>query len=58
MHHWRYIISLVLAGFGTVKAVEFNIDLLDSIDRENIDLSQFSQAGYIMPGTYPVCPEN
>lgn len=52
MHHWRYFISLALAGFGTVKAVEFNIDLLDAADRENIDLSQFSQAGYIMPGTY------
>ena len=33
-------------------AVEFNIDILDSEDRENIDLSRFSRAGYIMPGTY------
>ncbi len=28
------------------------MDILDSEDRENIDLSRFSRAGYIMPGTY------
>ncbi|OUC37004.1 putative outer membrane usher protein YfcU [Enterobacter sp. J49] len=32
--------------------IEFNIDVLDVNDRENINLSQFSRAGYIMPGTY------
>ncbi|MEZ7299040.1 fimbria/pilus outer membrane usher protein [Enterobacter cloacae] len=31
---------------------EFNTDVLDVHDRENIDLSQFSHAGYIMPGGY------
>lgn len=33
--------------------IEFNTDILDLKDRENIDLSEFTQVGYIMPGTYP-----
>lgn len=37
--------------FGS-HAVEFNTDILDAEDRNNIDLSRFSSAGYIMPGTY------
>ncbi|VXC36178.1 outer membrane usher protein [Pseudomonas sp. 8O] len=39
---------------GTVQAQEirFNTDILDSKDRENIDLSVFNQKGYILPGTY------
>lgn len=32
--------------------VEFNTDVLDLKDRSNIDLSQFTKAGYIMPGSY------
>nr|WP_244618517.1 outer membrane usher protein [Serratia fonticola] len=32
--------------------IQFNTDILDVKDRANIDLSQFSQRGYIMPGTY------
>ncbi len=35
-----------------VYAVEFNTDMLDSSDREHIDFSRFSQAGYILPGVY------
>lgn len=31
---------------------EFNTDVLDLSDRNNVDLSQFSRAGYIMPGRY------
>ncbi|MGT3282627.1 FimD/PapC N-terminal domain-containing protein, partial [Yersinia enterocolitica] len=27
-------------------------DVLDAVDRQNIDISRFSQAGYIMPGQY------
>ncbi|NDO83187.1 PapC/FimD family outer membrane usher protein [Citrobacter sp. NCU1] len=34
------------------NAVEFNTDVLDVKERANIDLSQFSQAGYLMPGKY------
>ncbi|CAI1935887.1 outer membrane usher protein [Serratia entomophila] len=33
-------------------AIQFNMDVLDVNDRKNIDLSQFSRSGYIMPGTY------
>ncbi|HBE7741844.1 TPA: fimbria/pilus outer membrane usher protein [Escherichia coli] len=33
-------------------AVEFNTDILDDDIKNNIDLSRFSQAGYIMPGFY------
>ncbi|HGM6986156.1 outer membrane usher protein [Serratia nevei] len=32
--------------------VQFNIDVLDLNDRKNIDLSQFSRGGFIMPGKY------
>ncbi|MFI8416760.1 outer membrane usher protein [Serratia sp. NPDC078593] len=34
------------------ERIEFNTDMLDLSDRENIDLSQFSRRGYIMPGAY------
>ncbi|MFO6428249.1 FimD/PapC N-terminal domain-containing protein [Escherichia coli] len=33
-------------------AVDFNTDVLDAADRQNIDFSRFSQAGYILPGQY------
>lgn len=32
--------------------IEFNTDVLDVKERSQIDLSQFSQAGYVMPGDY------
>jgi len=32
--------------------IQFNTDMLDLNDRQNIDLSRFSQGGYIMPGSY------
>ncbi|QHF48015.1 fimbrial assembly protein [Pseudomonas sp. S35] len=32
--------------------IEFNTDVLDLIDRTNIDLSQFARSGFILPGTY------
>lgn len=32
--------------------VEFNTDVLDLSDRDNVDLSHFSRVGYIMPGRY------
>lgn len=32
--------------------IEFNTNILDVNDRKNIDLSQFSRSGYIMPGSY------
>lgn len=51
----RISVYIFIALFGmapNVYSVEFNTDLLDSEDKSNIDLSRFSQAGYIMPGTY------
>ncbi|SUQ56328.1 Outer membrane usher protein papC precursor [Raoultella terrigena] len=51
----RLGIYIFIAIFGSTPpavAVEFNMDILDSEDRENIDLSRFSRVGYIMPGTY------
>lgn len=53
-------LSIFLAlyvGAGCVSAnaapdVQFNVDVMDIKDRSQIDLSQFSQAGYIMPGNY------
>ncbi|EGT5661343.1 outer membrane usher protein [Cronobacter dublinensis subsp. dublinensis] len=32
--------------------IQFNTDVLDVKDKQNIDLSQFSKRGYIMPGYY------
>lgn len=43
-----YNVSLVSAN----ESIQFNTDVLDVNDRKNIDLSQFSQAGYMMPGVY------
>lgn len=50
------IISLVWGGaVGLTSAnegIEFNTDVLDVNDRDKVDLSKFSKAGYIMPGKY------
>lgn len=43
---------LAMGSYASAQDVQFNTDVLDVKDRENIDLSQFSQRGYIMPGTY------
>lgn len=43
-----FSVSLVYAA----DEIQFNTDVLDVNDRKNIDLSQFSRGGYIMPGTY------
>ncbi len=34
--------------------LQFNTDMLDIKERENINIQQFSQKGYILPGTYPM----
>ncbi len=46
-----YALLLSLVGVP-VYATDFNTDVLDAADRQNIDFSRFSQAGYIMPGQY------
>ena len=48
------LISLILTGIPQAaypdnQDVEFNTDILDVNDKQNIDLSDFSRAGYIMP---------
>jgi hypothetical protein len=47
-------ISLAVGSTALYAAedIQFNMDVLDVNDRENIDLSQFSRGGYIMPGVY------
>ncbi|HEJ7882677.1 TPA: outer membrane usher protein [Serratia marcescens] len=49
-------IFLALAHFAPMAdaedGIQFNTDILDVNDRKNIDLSQFSRSGYIMPGAY------
>lgn len=46
--------TLILGGMVCAHAddIQFNSDVLDVKDRSNIDLSQFSQKGFILPGTY------
>ena len=52
----RILIAVALSGnaYGaqTSDDIQFNTDVLDTKDRANIDLSQFSQRGFIMPGSY------
>jgi outer membrane usher protein FimD/PapC len=38
--------------FAHADDIQFNTDVLDVKDRENISLSQFSREGYMMPGDY------
>lgn len=52
------VLLMIFAIFGVSASyaneeVEFNTDILDLKDRSNIDLSEFTRAGYIMPGVYP-----
>lgn len=56
LHSLGFFISLSL-GASVISAhaadnIQFNTDVLDVNDRKNIDLSQFSRSGYIMPGAY------
>ncbi len=48
----RILIFFLLVVNRVVYAVEFNTNLLDSVDQENIDFEQFKSAGYIVPGQY------
>ncbi|MFP2240617.1 fimbria/pilus outer membrane usher protein [Pseudescherichia vulneris] len=45
-----------VAGDTTAPAAvtEFNTDVMDVEDRNNIDVSHFARAGYVMPGDYPL----
>lgn len=46
------LMSIGSAAFAA--EIQFNTDILDLNDRTNIDLSQFSRSGFILPGVYPM----
>ncbi len=46
------VLGSLASKAGAVEEIQFNTDVLDVNDRKNIDLSQFSRGGYIMPGSY------
>ena len=48
-HHRHSLCSL---GKTVFSATEFNTDVLDIGERSKVDLSRFSDADYVMPGTY------
>ncbi|WP_216655107.1 FimD/PapC N-terminal domain-containing protein, partial [Stenotrophomonas maltophilia] len=33
-------------------SIEFNLDVVDSKAKDNIDFNRFSESGYILPGKY------
>lgn len=45
-------VAFALSAYSYAADIEFNTDILDVNDRNNIDLSQFSRPGYLMPGEY------
>lgn len=45
-------LALVNGQVSAAKPIEFNTDVLDLQERDNIDLGRFSRAGYVMPGEY------
>lgn len=51
-----YLTIIGMAGIYNMafaaSDIEFNSDILDLKDKQNIDLSDFSRSGYIMPGKY------
>lgn len=53
---WSVLAICVCAGMRApamaADDIQFNTDVLDVKDKANIDLSQFSKRGYIMPGEY------
>ncbi len=46
------VLLAVSVSACTVYATEFNTDVLDAEDMQNVDMSQFSVAGYVPPGNY------
>lgn len=54
-HILGLIISCIISGAAlpaNAQDFNFNVDVLDVNDRKNIDLNQFSRAGFVMPGDY------
>lgn len=46
------LLSILSCRVVAAEIVEFNTDVLDLKDQKNIDLKEFSRAGYVMPGEY------
>ncbi|HDZ3441787.1 outer membrane usher protein [Pseudomonas aeruginosa] len=46
------IVYIFLAWAEAAEEIQFNTDMLDISDRENIDFSVFSLANFVMPGQY------
>lgn len=44
----------VVFGCYAEDSVQFNTNILDVDDKNNLDLSQFAKKGFIFPGTYPL----
>lgn len=49
---FRYSIFILSLSIFTLNATEFNINVLDVNDGEDIDLSHFSDPEYVTPGEY------
>lgn len=50
---YRVVLALSLWPYiSSAKDIEFNTDFLDVKNRDNVNISQFSRKGFIMPGTY------
>ncbi|MCU5771611.1 outer membrane usher protein [Erwiniaceae bacterium BAC15a-03b] len=48
-----FLFSLLTASRSvSAEDIQFNTDMMDVKDRENINIEQFSRRGFIMPGTY------
>ncbi|GAB1437386.1 fimbrial biogenesis outer membrane usher protein [Providencia sp.] len=47
-----FSIALALSISGVARAVEFNMNIIDAEDRDNIDLSHFANPDFIPPGEY------
>ncbi|MEX5990463.1 FimD/PapC N-terminal domain-containing protein, partial [Providencia hangzhouensis] len=47
-----FSIALAFSFSGMSNAVEFNMNIIDAKDRDNIDLSQFSNPDFIPAGEY------
>ncbi|HEK0438650.1 TPA: fimbria/pilus outer membrane usher protein [Proteus mirabilis] len=53
LNQLRQVVLLTMSiSVFSAYAIEFNIDVLDAEDIQNIDMSQFSIAGYVPPGDY------
>lgn len=46
------LLSMTCRYALATDSIEFNTDVLDVKDQKNIDLKEFSRAGYVMPGEY------